>query len=393
MRTKLTPGFVKTATAIDGKDRTIFWDQAMSGFGLMVTAAGSRSYVVQYRAGRSSRRLTIDAGKLSLDEARKEARKTLGSVAKGGDPLAERRAKLAAGADTLQSITEEYLAREGKKLRSYAQRRAVLERLVFPKIGARQINEIKRREIRQLLDHVEDTAGPAQADIVLAFLSKIFNWHAIQSDDFHSPIIKGMARHKGTARERILTDDELRAVWQTAEASTGPWGAFIRFLLLTCTRRNEAARMVWTEVVGTDWTIPSSRYKTAVDVTLPLSQAARGVLAAIPRFQNCPYVFTNDGRSPISGFSRSKKAFDQVCGVKGWTLHDLRRTARSLMSRAGVNPDHAERSLGHKIKGVRGTYDRHAYQAEMLRAFEALAQQIDRIVNPTANVVQITGRG
>ena len=196
MRTKLTPGFVKTATAIDGKDRTIFWDQAMSGFGLMVTAAGSRSYVVQYRAGRSSRRLTID-GVLSLDEARKQARKTLGSVAKGGDPLAERRAKLAAGADTLQSITEEYLAREGKKLRSYAQRRAVLERLVFPKIGARRSTKSNVREIRQLLDHVEDTAGPAQADIVLAFLGKIFNWHAIQSDDFHSPIIKGMAPPQG----------------------------------------------------------------------------------------------------------------------------------------------------------------------------------------------------
>ena len=135
------------------------------------------------------------------------------------------------------------------------------------------------------------------------------------------------------------------------------------------------------------------RYKTKADVTLPLSQAARGVLAAIPRFQNCPYVFTNDGRSPISGFSKSKKAFDQVCGVKGWRLHDLRRTARSLMSRAGINPDHAERCLGHKIEGVRGTYDRHTYQAEMLRAFEALAQQIDRIVNPTDNVVQITGRG
>ena len=114
MRTKLTPSFVKTATAIDGKDRTIFWDQAMSGFGLMVTAAGSRSYVVQYRAGRSSRRLTIDYDSLSLDEARKQARMTLGSVAKGGDPLAERRAKLAEGADTFQSITEEYLAREVK---------------------------------------------------------------------------------------------------------------------------------------------------------------------------------------------------------------------------------------------------------------------------------------
>ena len=136
MRTKLTPGFVKTATAIDGKDRTIFWDQAMSGFGLMVTAAGSRSYVVQYRAGRSSRRLTIRRRALSLDEARKQAKMTLGSVAKGGDPLAERRAELAAGADTLKSITEEYLARETKRLRSIAQRRSVLERHVFPKLGA-----------------------------------------------------------------------------------------------------------------------------------------------------------------------------------------------------------------------------------------------------------------
>jgi integrase len=392
MRTKLTPGFVKTATAIDGKDRTIFWDQALSGFGLMVTAAGSRSYVVQYRSGRSSRRLTID-GVLSLDEARKQAKMTLGSVAKGGDPLAERRAELAAGADTLQSITEEYLARESKRLRSHAQRRSVLVRLVFPKLGARPIADIKRSEIVRLLDHVEDTAGPVQAHVVLAYLRRVFNWHASRSDDFRSPIIKGMARHKANDRERILTDDELRAVWQAAEASTGPWGAFIRFLLLTATRRNETARMVWTEVVGTDWTIPAGRYKTNTDVTLPLSQAARGVLAAIPRFQNCPYVFTNDGRSPISGFSKSKKAFDQVCGVKGWTLHDLRRTARSLMSRVGIDPDHAERCLGHKIKGVRGTYDRHAYQAEMLRAFEALAQQIDRIVNPAANVVQLGARG
>ena len=85
---------------------------------------------------------------------------TLGSVAKGGDPLAERRAELAAGADTLKSITEEYLARETKRLRSIAQRRSVLERHVFPKLGARPIADIKRSEIVRLLDHVEDTAGP-----------------------------------------------------------------------------------------------------------------------------------------------------------------------------------------------------------------------------------------
>ena len=159
MRTKLTSGFVKTATAIDGKDRTIFWDQAMSGFGLMVTAAGSRSYVVQYRAGRSSRRLTID-GVLSLDEARKQAKMALGSVAKGGDPLAERRAELAAGADTLQSITEEYLARETKRLRSIAQRRSVLERLCSPSSARGRLPTSNVLKFVRLLDHVEDTAGP-----------------------------------------------------------------------------------------------------------------------------------------------------------------------------------------------------------------------------------------
>src|SRR5215472_6392352 len=91
MRAKLTPSFVAKAASAEGKDRTIFWDQALPGFGLMVTAAGSKSWVVQYRAGAKSRRHTID-NVLSLDKARKEARGLLGEVAKGGDPVAERRA-------------------------------------------------------------------------------------------------------------------------------------------------------------------------------------------------------------------------------------------------------------------------------------------------------------
>jgi integrase len=91
----------------------------------------------------------------------------------------------------------------------------------------------------------------------------------------------------------------------------------------------------------------------------------------------------------MSGFSKFKHKFDEACGVADWTLHDLRRTARSLMSRAGVAPDHAERCLGHVIGGVRGTYDRHEYAEEKRKAFEALAGQIDRIVNPRENVVAI----
>ena len=138
--------------------------------------------------------------------------------------------------------------------------------------------------------------------------------------------------------------------------------------------------MTWDEIHGDAWVIPPARYKTGAAVTLPLSNATMKVLAEIPRIEGCDFPFSTDGRHPISGFSTFKLRFDMECGVRGWRLHDLRRTARSLLSRAGVDPDLAERCLGHAIIGVRGVYDRHRYLEEMRHAFERLASQIDRIV-------------
>ena len=299
----------------------------------------------------------------------------LGKVAQGGDPVVERRKELESDRYALKAVCERYLAREGGKLRTTAKRRATLERLVYGKFGPWQVDEIKRSDVQHLLDEIEDSRGAAMADQVLAILRRIFNWHAARSDDFRSPIVRGMARRDAESRERsrILSDDELRKVWTTAQSDAGPWGQFIRFLLLTATRRSEAAAMRWAEVAGDDWTIPRERYKTDAEVVLPLSTAAKKVLAGLPRFQGCEFVFTTDGRRPISGFSTFKLRFDIACGVTDWRLHDLRRTARSLMSRAGIDPDTAERALGHKIGGVRGVYDRHHYREQMLRAFEALA--------------------
>jgi integrase len=387
VKAKLTPTFVQKATAEAGAERTIYWDETMPGFGLVVTGAGHRSFVYQYRAGHRSRRMTFPVA-MGLDKARKEARKALGGVAAGGDPLQERRKAEQLAENTLRSICEEYLRREGKRLRSRDQIEATLKRLVYPKLGARQIDTILRSDIVRLLDKIEDEQGPSMANNTLAQIRKIMNWHATRTDDFRSPIVRGMARTKPKerARDRILTDDELRAVWKAAEASTGPFGYLVRFVLLTVTRRNEAARMPDTELAGNDWAIPGARYKTKLDHVIPLSQAARDLLAKVPRIKGVTYVFTT-GDQPISGFSKFKEAFDEECGVTGWTLHDLRRTGRSLMSRAGVDADHAERCLGHVITGVRGTYDRHAYHAEKKQAFEALAAQIGRILNPQDNVV------
>jgi integrase len=261
--------------------------------------------------------------------------------------------------------------------------------LVYPGFANRPISSVTRIEIVRLLDKLEDENGPRVADAVLAILRKIMNWHAARSDDFRSPIVPGMARVKVNerVRTRILTDDELRAVLRAADQQPADaFSALIKFLLLTSARRTEAASMTWEELDGTDWALPARRNKTKLDLLRPLSEAAQAVLNARPRFENGPYVFTTDGRAPLSGFSKFKKTFDTACGVRGWCLHDLRRSARSLMSRAGVNSDHAERCLGHVIGGVRGVYDRHQFYDEKRRAFEALAGQIDRVVNPRDNV-------
>jgi integrase len=164
---------------------------------------------------------------------------------------------------------------------------------------------------------------------------------------------------------------------------------FVQFLLLTATRRNEAAHMRHGEISGTDWTIPQARYKTGLELLIPLSPMAAKILDQLPRIGNSGFVFTTDGKHPISGFSKFKREFDKACGVKDWTLHDLRRTARSLMSRAGVSSDHAERCLGHVIGGVRGVYDRQEFHDEKRHAFEQLASLVERIVDPQANVVPL----
>jgi integrase len=391
MRINLTPAFVVKAAAAHGAERTIYWDQNLRGFGLMVTTAGHKSFVVQYRKGRVSSRMTI-RNVLSLSDARREAKGVLGEVARGGDPLNDRRKQRAAQGNTLRAVAEEYLKREGKSLRSISQRRSHLERLVFPELGMRQIGDIKRTDITRLLDRIDDESGPVMADTVLAILRRVMGWHAARGDDFRSPIIRGMSRVKPRerARSRILTDDELRQVWTTATEMDGPFPRLIRFLLLTAARRTEAASMTWGEIDGSDWLLPASRNKTKQDHVRPLSKTAQSALAELPRITGRQYVFTADGCRPFASLSRAKRAFDDACGITGWRLHDLRRTARSLLSRAGISADIAERCLGHLITGVRGIYDRHQYRDEMLHAFEALAAQIERIVNPQENVVPMT---
>jgi integrase len=384
-------------------------DLGARGLYVVVQPSGKKTFAVRYRLNGEPKKLTLGTlGALTLAEAHVAAAKVYTEIEKGRDPNAAKRqakqAKAIAAANTFKAVAEEYMKREGGRLRSADWRRAVLERLVYATIGDRPIGEIKRSEIIRLLDRIEEgelvndgkplKGGATMADRTLAVIRKIMNWHATRSDEFRSPIVRGMARVRPseTARSRILSNDELRAVWKAASERDGPFPALVRFLLLTGARRTEAAAMTWAEIDGIEWTLPASRNKAKVDLVRPLSKAAQTVIEAQPRIEGCSYVFTTGGKAPISGFSKMKERVDAASGVTGWTLHDLRRTARSLMSRAGVPSDHAERCLGHVIGGVRGVYDRHEYHAEKAHAFEALAGQIERIVYPAPpSIVSIRG--
>jgi integrase len=400
MKQKLTPGFCQNATA-KGRARMIYWDAELPGFGLSVTASGHRSYVVQYRSAGISRRATID-GRLKLAEARKQARAILGEVARGRDPMAEKRAAAALTEDTFASVAESYMKREaakedGKRLRTLVQRRRMLDRLILPALGARPIGAIVKSEIVRLLDRIEDENGATTADRTLALVGKIMNWHESRHDEFRSPIRRLPARAptKEHARSRVLTDDELRAVWRAAETHPGPYGAFVTFAILTACRRSEASGMrreeVSSEGDGTLWTLPASRNKVKVDLVRPLSPAALAVIEQLPKIGKRGLVFSHNGRQQLGGFSDFKKRFDRACGVEDWTFHDLRRTARSLMSRAGVLREHAELCLGHLPPNIVTTYDRWSFLPEKRAAYEKLAGLVERIVHPEPNVVPLRG--
>jgi integrase len=191
-----------------------------------------------------------------------------------------------------------------------------------------------------------------------------------------------MRRSKAQPRSRILTDEELRKVWTA--------GPFVRFILLTGARRGEVEGMTWAEIDNGDWILPASRNKNKVDLVRPLSKAALAIIEE-PSCVPCDKV-TNDGKVFADGQNYLFQKFKAEANLPDVTLHDLRRTSRSLMSRAGVNSDVGERCLGHAIGGVRGIYDRHEYHREKAMAYEALANLITRIVEGKADVVPIKGR-
>jgi integrase len=375
----------KSIAALKVAKRTTIPDPKLAGHYIRVTPSGAKTFVAVARDPRGTQVWhTIGSADLhTLDEARELARIATKAIKLGTDPM---------GPQSFQSVADEWLKRhvDAKGIITSKEKRRYLEKHILPAWGGRDFKSIKRIDVAKLLDTIEDK-GPTAADAALGVIRSIMNWYATRNDDYVSPIVRGMRRSdpKERARSRILNDDELRIVWKQAETN-GTFGALVRLLLLTGQRRTTVASMRWDDVsVDGTWMIPAEKREKGTGGELVLPEAALAIIKSRPRFASNPYVFAGryDG-AHFSNYGKAKATFDaKLPAMPQWGLHDLRRTARSLMARAGVLPHVSERVLGHAMDGVEGIYDRQRYREEKARALRALAGLIENILRPPGEKV------
>jgi hypothetical protein len=298
-----------------------------------------------------------------------------------------------AKSETIDEVVARYIQRHVTNLRSARVVRSYLE-IILQEFRGREFASIRRGELAALGDRLAETRGNRTAEYILITFNAMSRWYAKRTDNYSPVMAPGMAgEYHNASRSRILSDEELRAVWLAAEKSNDNFGALVRLLLLTTQRRERVAAMRWDEVRDGTWHIPRGEREKQNAGELVLPEPALAIIDSMPRMGSNPFVLAARDGGHFTAFGWRKKIFDQECDVSKWVLHDLRRTARSLMARAGVRSDVAERVLGHTIKGVEGIYDRHDYREEKQRALVALASMIESIVRPapTTNVLRLRG--
>jgi integrase len=283
-----------------------------------------------------------------------------------------------------------------------------LKRNVVERWPGKRLREITKPMVHAMLDAIADRGSPIAANRVLAQLKVMCKWAVGRGIISASPCegVAAPSSERGRARERVLSDDELRIVWRAADSIGWPFGPIVKLLLLTGARRDEVAQMEWRELdlERALWTLPASRSKNRREHTIPLSDMAIEVLRSLPRIERSGFVFTTNARTPVSGFSKAKPALDRAMAelagappIPGWVLHDLRRTVATNLQRLGVRLEVTEAVLNHisgSRAGIVGVYQKHDYATEKRQSLEAWAWRVEAIVSGEApsNVVELKAR-
>ena len=421
---KLTKTVVEAAEP--GERDGYIWDTQLPRFGVRLTPAGARIYLVQYRAKPApgqppkTRRITIGQhGKpWTVEKARDEAKKLLAQVDLERDPFADRAAErrrkveaqeAAAAAvreaerrqgETFAAQLDLFAARRLAKRRSGGEAERLLRHGPAKAWGERHVSDIRRSDVAELLEGISHRS-PAVARATYAELRTFFEWCAERDLIVASPCASLTAPPRPEARDRVLADHELQLIWRAAERLGFPFGPVFQLLMLTGQRRAEVAGMAWHELdleAGL-WRIPAERAKNKQAHEIDLSPEALAIITKIPR--SGPLLFPARGDGAVRGFSATKRkldtemealrAADTADGPEPapaqpptpWRLHDLRRTAATGMAALAFPPHVVERVLNHVSgtqSGLVGVYQRHEYRPERKAALTAWGAHVAAVV-------------
>jgi integrase len=386
--------------ALQGSAKEVFlWDDQLRGFGLRSTPNGAKSYVFQYRMGgreAPSRRYTIGrhGSPWTPQSARKEAERVAMLVAQRVDPVQADHERRRQAVDLafeayVETFIDLYLK---KRWKQWSLGAGVLRREAVTVLKRKPLPSIKRSDLTGIWDRLQDR--PAVARLTHATLRKLFRWALSRGDLERSPLEGVEAPPPVAARDRVLSDDELAAVWSGAEAIGWPFEGLLKFLILTGQRREEVAGLSWEELdrASSTWVLPAARSKNGKPHLVPLSRQAVTVLdemAGGVEWSPKGLVFSTTGTTPVSGFSKIKRRLDDhLAAALGeppapWRLHDLRRTVATGLQRLGVRFEVTEAVLNHSSgsrSGIAGVYQRYDWASEKALALLSWGDNVGALI-------------
>ena len=377
---RLTDTFIRSLKP--KKQRYDVYDASQPGFGIRVATSGALSWVLLTRENGRRKRITLGRyPALSLSKAREAARVALSEVQDGTFD----RKKAAA---TFETAVEEWYAREQRARKSFTQVKQAMQLHVLPFLGRHQLDQITKTDLMRAIDRIADQGKLTQANRVRAFITRFFNWATERDLITASPAAALPKPAMEVSRDRVLSRDELIAVWRAAEQMGLPFGRIAQLLILTAQRRDEVAGMKWSELDldRARWIIGKERAKNSKTHIVHLSPQAIALLSKISRQDDVDLVFTTTGRSAVSGFSKAKAALDARSDVSDWRLHDLRRTAATFMADdLGIAPVVVDRILNHvagSVRGVAAIYQRGEYLTDREAALGAWGEFVECLVSP-----------
>ncbi|PAL25555.1 site-specific integrase [Sphingopyxis sp. GW247-27LB] len=370
----------KTLDALKGKEKRYdVHDLHCPGLSVRVSENGRKVFSVKFRFGLEQKRVTLGVyPRLSLATAREKAIDLLRQADEGIDPTKRRRRPDM----KVETVCREFIRLYAQtRNKSWREAERILEQEFVSAHGQRDIREIKRYDILELMDAAIERRAGYQANRILSHVRKLFNWCIERGILEASPIVGVKPPTKEVSRERVLNDDELVRILRACRNEVYPFRQIVPMLLATAQRRGELTEMRWSEIDLEEkvWVIPAERAKNGKKHYVPLSTFALEILNEVPRFLDCDYVFTTTRQTPVSGYSKWLRRLSAESETSDWRYHDLRRTAATNLAKLGVAQAVTEKILNHVsgiISGVAAVYNRHNYADEKREALEMWGQRL-----------------